>query len=169
MALQNLSIKDAIVSIGVLLKTDAEIRAFCTTRFNKPYPKVMVGDMTRRDIPDGRDAPYIVITDFQKQEGQNIEFCQYEFTIWVGVSADENQISDDYEDVEILDLYACCADLMTLIEKVLNDPRNNNRPCSKVNTSGPFPIDPAGNHWVGKLKVNKRIYQTLGTKYQEDL
>ena len=50
MALQNLSIKDAMISIGALLKTDEEIRAFCSDRFSKGYPKVMIGDMTRKDI-----------------------------------------------------------------------------------------------------------------------
>lgn len=165
MALQNLSIKDAIVSVGTLLKTDEEIRAFCT-KYGRAYPKVMVGDMTRKDIPDVKDTPYIVITDFRKQEGQNIEFCPYEFTIWVGVAREKPKTIEE-NGVEMLDVYGECADLVTLIEKVLNDPLKNNRPCSKVNTIGPYPLDPSGQHWVGKLSVNKRIYQTLGTDYQE--
>ena len=168
MALQNLSIYDAMISIGTLLKTDIEISTFCKERFDVEYPKVMVGDMTRRDIPGVAETPYIVVTDFTKQEGQNIEFCPYEFTIWVGVAKEVNTIQT-VDGVEVIDGYKDCADLMTLIEGVLNEPLKNNRPCSKVNTNGPFPIDPAGKHWVGKMTVNKRIYQTLGTSYQEEL
>ena len=168
MALQNLSIYNAMISIGTLLKTDTEVSAFCKERFDVEYPKVMVGDMTRRDIPGVAETPYIVVTDFTKQEGQNIEFCPYEFTIWVGVAKEDNAIQT-VDGVEVIDGYKDCADLMTLIEGVLNEPLKNNRPCSKVNTNGPFPIDPAGKHWVGKMTVNKRIYQTLGTSYQEEL
>ena len=168
MALQNLSIKDAMISIGALLKTDEEICAFCSDRFSKDYPKVMIGDMTRKDIPDVQDTPYIVVTDFKKQEGQNIEFCPYEFVIWVGVAREKSAVTV-VEDVEMIDTYGDCADLMTLVEKVLNDPKKNNRPCSKINTIGPYPLDPSGQHWVGKMSVNKRIYQTLGTSYQEEL
>lgn len=168
MALQNLSIKDAMVSIGALLKMDEEICGFCNDRFSKASPKVMIGDMTRKDIPESKDTPYIVVTDFKKQEGQNIEFCPYEFTVWVGVAREKSAIVTD-DDIEMIDTYGDCADFMTLIEKALNNPKKNNRPCSKINTTGPYPLDPSGQHWVGKLAVNKRIYQTLGTSYQEEL
>lgn len=168
MGLQNLDITSTMLHIGVQLKTDKRIIAFCKERFPGKELHVLVGDITRKYIPTYNETPYIIVTDFSKQEGQNIEFCPYEFTLWVGVGKEEPEFIEA-DGVKIMDAFKDCADFMTIIEDVFNDAEINNRPCAKVNTNGPFPIDPAGRHWAGKIKVNKRIYQTLGGNYTEEL
>ena len=164
MALQNLDISDTLISLGNFLKSDAAIQEFCEDHFNES-PKIYVGDFARKTIPTSADCPYIVITDFVKKEGQNIEFCDYKAVLFVGLSSDETLVSVD--DILMLDVYDLGAKFMTLIEDVFNDKTKRNRPLSRCETSGPYPLDV--KHWVGRMDLTWRIYQTLGTTYQEEL
>lgn len=165
--MQNLDISDALIRLGKKLSKDSDIADFCNEQFKKAVT-VFVGDTLRSQEPTFDKTPYIVITDFQKQEGQNVEFCSYSFTIYVGVGGEKSELVEDENGLLMPDLFDVGAKFMTLIEAVLNDPKKNLRPCSKVNTAGPFPLDPAGRHWLGKMQISKRIYQHVGTSYQED-
>lgn len=153
--------------MGVYLKTSERLIAFCKDQFNKEF-KVYAGDFVRKDIPDERDTPYIVMTDFRKREGQNIQFCDYDITFFVGVSCKEMTWIEE-DGVLMPDIYDVGAKFMTLIEDELNNPHRRERPISQVIAHAPYPINPTGTHWVGDMTVTFRIYQTLGTKYQEDL
>lgn len=164
MALQNLDISDTLISLGNFLKNDSAIQEFCGDHFNESL-KIYVGDFARKTIPTAADCPYIVITDFAKKEGQNIEFCDYKAVLFVGLSSDETLVSVD--DVLMLDVYDLGAKFMTLIEDVFNDKAKRNRPLSRCETVGPYPLDV--KHWVGRMDLTWRIYQTLGTTYQEEL
>lgn len=164
MALQNLDISDTLLALGRDLLQNQNIINFCQTNFNKAL-RVFVGDFIREQIPTVGDCPYIVLTDFKKKEGQNIEFCEYNVTAFVGVAMNNPDYAEQ-DGVVIADIFDVGAKLMTLIEEELNSPTRN-RPLSKVNTDGPFPIVP--KHWVGKMDLSFRIYQTLGTDYQEEL
>lgn len=164
MALQNLDISDTLISLGDFLKKDADIQEFCGEHFVEPL-KVYVGDFVRKTIPTSADCPYIVLTDFKKKEGQNIDFCEYNVVLLVGVSSDESMVEVD--SVLMLDVYDVGAKFMTLIESVFNDKTKRYRPLSRCDTDGPYPLDV--KHWVGKMDLTWRIYQTLGTTYQEEL
>lgn len=194
--LQNLDISDTLIELGKFLKNDSDIQTFCEENFSQEL-KVFVGDFTRKTIPSVKDCPYIVITDFKKKEGQNIEFCSYGATLFVGVSANEetfvdvdeeetNETSDETNDnteeetneteetsdetapsVYMLDVYDVAAKFMTLIENVFNDKNKRYRPLSRCDTDGPYPLDT--KHWTGRMDLVWRIYQTLGTTYQEEL
>ena len=164
MALQNLDISDTLISLGNFLKNDAAIQEFCEDHFDEPL-KIYVGDFVRKTIPSSADCPYIVLTDFKKKEGQNIEFCEYLVVLLVGLTSDEALIEVD--DLLMLDVYDVGAKFMTLIEDVFNDKTKRNRPLSRCETDGPYPLDV--KHWVGKMDLTWRIYQTLGTTYQEEL
>lgn len=206
MALQNLDISDTLIELGKFLKNDSEITEFCEENFSQEL-KVYVGDFTRKTIPTVKDCPYIVLTDFRKKEGQNIEFCNYGVTAFIGVSADEETFvdvdepdepddpTDDTDDnsdnptddtdsgettdddtpddteplpsVLMLDVFDVGCKFMTLIEDVFNDKAKRNRPLSRCETDGMYPLD--SKHWVGKMELTWRIYQTLGTTYQEEL
>lgn len=165
--MQNLDISDGLIRLGKKLKNDKDISDFCREQFGKTVT-VFVGDTLRSQEPTLNRTPYIVITDFRKQEGQDIEFCPYSFTIYVGVGGEKSELVEDENGLLMPDLFDVGAKFMTLIEDVLNDPSKNLRPCSKVNTAGPFALDPAGKHWLGKMEIVKRVYQHLGTSYQED-
>ena len=164
MALQNLDISDTLISLGNFLKNDAAIQEFCEDHFDEPL-KIYVGDFVRKTIPSSADCPYIVLTDFKKKEGQNIEFCEYRVVLLVGLTSDEALIEVD--DLLMLDVYDVGAKFMTLIEDVFNAKTKRNRPLSRCETDGPYPLDV--KHWVGKMDLTWRIYQTLGTTYQEEL
>ena len=163
--LQNLDISDTLISLGVFLKNDLLVQDFCDEHFAKGL-RVFVGDFTRKTIPNVADCPYIVLTDFKKKEGQNIEFCEYSVTAFVGISADDESVIDA-DGVTMMDVYDVGAKFMTLLEKIFNDKRKRNRPLSRCDTDGPYPLDV--KHWVGKMDMTWRIYQTLGTTYQEEL
>ena len=162
--LQNLDISDTLIGLGNFLKNDSAIDAFCNDNFSQEL-KIYVGDFTRKTIPTVADCPYIVLTDFRKKEGQNIEFAEYKVTAFIGVSADESVV--DVEGIEMMDAYDVCAKFMTLLETVFNDKTKRNRPLSRVDTDGPYPLDT--KDWTGRLDLTWRIYQTLGTTYQEEL
>ena len=164
MALQNLDISDTLISLGNFLKEDEAIQEFCEDHFDESL-KVYVGDFVRKTIPTSADCPYIVLTDFKKKEGQNIEFCEYQVVLLVGLTSDEALVN--VEDVLMLDVYDVGAKFMTLIEDVFNDKTKRNRPLSRCETDGPYPLDV--KHWVGRMNLTWRIYQTLGTTYQEEL
>ena len=199
--LQNLDISDTLIELGKFLKNDSAIQEFCEDNFSQEL-KVFVGDFTRKTIPSVKDCPYIVLTDFKKKEGQNIEFCSYGVTAYIGVSANEEtfvdvdeeeteETSDETDDtaeeetsdetnetnvteeteeapsVYMLDVYDVGAKFMTLIETVFNDKTKRNRPLSRCDTDGPYPLDT--KHWIGRMDLVWRIYQTLGTTYQEEL
>jgi hypothetical protein len=167
MALQNLDISETLLNLGVYLKTNKNINDFCRTQFTKEL-KVYAGDFLRKDIPEVKDCPYIVLTDFKKKEGQNIEFCEYKVTVFLGVGSDKLEYVEE-QGVIIPDIYDVGAKLMTLIEQEFNNPEERNRPISRIDTSGLYPLNPAGTHWVGRMDIAFRIYQTLGTTYQEEL
>lgn len=162
--LQNLDISDTLLSLGTFLKNDAAIQEFCSQHFDNELA-IYVGDFTRKTIPSSGNCPYIVLTDFKKREGQNIEFCDYYATAFIGVSSDESVV--DVDGIMMPDVYDVGAKFMTLIEAVFNDKTKRNRPLSKCSTDGPYPLDV--KHWVGKMELAWRIYQTLGTTYQEEL
>ena len=167
--LQNLDISNTLIELGNFLKGDSAIQEFCDDNFSQEL-KVYVGDFTRKTIPSVKDCPYIVITDFKKKEGQNIEFCSYGATLFVGVSANEEtfvELENGQDDVYLLDVYDVTAKFMTLIENVFNDKTKRNRPLSRCDTDGPYPLDT--RHWTGRMDLVWRIYQTLGTTYQEEL
>ena len=163
--LQNLDISDTLIQLGKFLKEDADIQEFCNEHFSQEL-KVFVGDFTRKTIPTVKECPYIVLTDFKKKEGQNIEFCSYGVTAFIGISADETYVDVDGE-LYMLDVYDVGAKFMTLIEAVFNDKNKRYRPLSRCDTDGPYPLDT--RHWVGHMGLVWRIYQTLGTTYQEEL
>lgn len=167
MALQNLDVSDSLIKLGVYLKTSERIKAFCKDQFGKEI-SIYAGDFLRKDIPDERKTPYIVMTDFRKKEGQNIEFCDYEITFFVGVSCKKVEWIEE-SGIIMPDVFDVGAKLMTLIEDDLNDETKRERPISKVIAHAPYPINPTGTHWVGDMVVTFRIYQTMGTNYQEDL
>ena len=206
--LQNLDISNTLVALGEFIKNDTDIQSFCEENFTEDL-SVYVGDFTRKTIPTAANCPYIVLTDFKKKEGQNIEFCEYHTTAFVGVSVDvltedettseneetentetenaENENTENTDDttddtndtnnetdvvvdedgVLMLDIFDVGAKFMTLIETIFNDKTKRNRPLSRCETDGPYPIDT--KHWVGKMELTWRIYQTLGTSYQEEL
>ena len=163
--LQNLDISDTLISLGTFLKNDPAIQEFCESHFSDELT-IYVGDFTRKTIPTVKDCPYIVLTDFKKKEGQNIEFCSYGVTAFVGVSADD-EVFVEVDGVIMPDVYDVGAKFMTLIEAVFNDKAKRYRPLSRCETDGPYPLDV--KHWVGKMELTWRIYQTLGTTYQEEL
>ena len=192
--LQNLDISDTLVNLGRFILNDTDIQEFCSENFTEDL-SVYVGDFTRKTIPNATDCPYIVLTDFKKKEGQNIEFCEYYVTAFVGMSTDVlvEETTDETDDTEntesetteteeteeteetvveedgvvMLDIYDVGAKFMTLIESIFNDKNKRNRPLSRCETDGPYPLDV--KHWVGKMELTWRIYQTLGTTYQEEL
>ena len=174
--LQNLDISDTLVSLGTFLKNDPLVQGFCDENFTSAL-SIYVGDFTRKSIPTAANCPYIVLTDFQKKEGQNIEFCGYRCTAFIGLSTDALLTEDENEDDEetvvdedgilMLDIFDVGAKFMTLIEAVFNDKTKRNRPLSRCNTDGPYPLDT--KHWIGRMELTWRIYQTLGTTYQEEL
>jgi len=166
MALQNLDISDTLIALGSFIKEDSAVQDFVTDSFETGTElKVYVGDFTRKTIPTAADCPYIAITDFRKKEGQNIEFCDYRATLYVGVASDDTFVEDD--DVLMPDVYDLGAKFMTLLETIFNDKTKRNRPLSRCETDGPYPLDT--KHWVGRMELTWRIYQTLGTDYQEEL
>lgn len=165
MALQNLDISDTLLAIGNFVKNDAAVQEFCENHFENEL-KIFVGDFARKNIPVAADCPYIVFTDFRKKEGQNIEFCDYYATAFIGVSADDTSYVD-VDGVLMPDIFDVGAKFMSLIETIFNDKTKRNRPLSKCETSGPYPLDV--RHWVGEMRLTWRIYQTLGTTYQEEL
>lgn len=168
MALQNLDISDSLLELGRYLKHNKEIDDFCITQCNK-HLKVYIGDFLRKDIPTAEDTPYIVLTDFRKLEGQNVEFCTYSLDLYVGIGSNNIVTVELEEDITMPDLYDLTVKLMNLLQKVINDKEYRNRPISRIRTSGAYPISSLGNHWVGKLEIEWRIYQTLGTQYTEEL
>ena len=187
--LQNLDISDTLLSLGIFIKKDEAIKEFCTQNFTKDL-SVYVGDFTRQTIPSVADSPYIVLTDFSKKEGQNIDFCEYHVTAIVGLSVD---VLADYmwtnatdtrwtgaeycewgsppyishENVLMLDVFDVGAKFMTLLESIFNDKTKRYRPLSRCETTGPQPLD--AKHWFGMMELTWRIYQTLGLTYQEEL
>ena len=164
MALQNLDISDTLLSLGAFIKNDEAVQEFCGQNFDNEL-SVYVGDFARKTIPSAADCPYIVITDFKKKEGQNIEFCDYYATAYIGVTSDESVV--DVDGVLMPEVYDVGAKFMTLLESIFNDKTKRNRPLSRCETDGPYPLDV--RHWVGKMELTWRIYQTLGTTYQEEL
>ena len=162
--LQNLDISDTLLSLGAFIKNDTEVQEFCEQHFDNEL-SIYVGDFARKTIPSAADCPYIVITDFKKKEGQNIEFCDYYATAYIGVTSDESVV--DVDGVLMPDVYDVGAKFMTLLETIFNDKAKRNRPLSRCETDGPYPLDV--RHWVGKMELTWRIYQTLGTTYQEEL
>ena len=162
--LQNLDVSDTLLSLGEFIKNDNLIQEFCEQHFGNEL-SIYVGDFTRKTIPSAADCPYIVFTDFTKKEGQNIEFAEYKTTAFIGVTSDESVVVVD--GILMPDVFDVGAKFMTLIETVFNDKEKRNRPLSRVDTSGPYPLDV--RHWVGKMDLTWRIYQTLGTTYQEEL
>ena len=162
--LQNLDISDTLLALGSFIKNDNLIQEFCNQHFDNEL-SVYVGDFARKTIPSAADCPYIVITDFKKKEGQNIEFCDYYATVYIGVTSDESVV--DVDGVLMPDVYDVGAKFMTLLETIFNDKNKRNRPLSRCETDGPYPLDV--RHWVGRMELTWRIYQTLGTTYQEEL
>ena len=162
--LQNLDISDTLISLGRFLKNDSAIQEFCDDHFTQEL-SVYVVDLTRKTILTVNECPYIVLTDFHKKEGQNIEFCEYNVTAFIGISADESLVDED--GVSMLDVFDVGAKFMTLIETVFNDKTKRNRPLSRCETDGPSPLDV--KHWFGRMELTWRIYQTLGPTYQEEL
>lgn len=165
MALQNLDISDTLIELGNFIKNDEAVQEFCENHFAQEL-KIFVGDFARKHIPVAADCPYIVLNDFRKKEGQNIEFCDYYATAFIGVSADDTEYVD-MDGVLMPDVYDVGAKFMTLIETIFNDKTKRNRPLSRCETLGPYPLDV--RHWVGEMRLTWRVYQTLGTTYQEDL
>ena len=162
--LQNLDVSDTLLSLGEFIKNDNLIKEFCEQHFDNEL-SIYVGDFTRKTIPSSGDCPYIVLTDFTKKEGQNIEFAEYKTTAFIGVTSDESVV--DVDGILMPDVYDVGAKFMVLLETIFNDKEKRNRPLSRCETSGPYPLDV--KHWVGKMELTWRIYQTLGTTYQEEL
>lgn len=162
--LQNLDISDSLIKLGAFIRDDHAVQEFMEEQFGKDL-KIFVGDFTRKTIPVVADCPYIALTDFKKKEGQNIEFCEYRVTAFIGVSADETFVEE--HGILMPDVYDVGAKFMTLIETIFNDKNKRYRPLSKCDTEGPYPLD--AKHWVGKMELTWRIYQTLGTNYQEEI
>lgn len=162
--LQNLDISETLIRLGAFIRDDNDIQEFAEEHFGKAL-KIFVGDFSRKVIPVVTDCPYIVLTDFKKKEGQHIEFCEYRLTAFIGVSADETFV--DEHGVLMPDVYDVGAKFMTLIETIFNDENKRNRPLARCDTEGPYPLDT--KHWVGRMELTWRIYQTLGTDYQEEL
>ncbi len=162
--LQNLDISETLIQLGVFIRDDHNVQEFIEKQFGKPL-KIFVGDFTRKTLPVVADCPYIALTDFKKKEGQHVEFCEYRATAYIGVSADETFVEE--HGILMLDVYDVGAKFMTLIETIFNDKDKRNRPLAKCETEGPYPLD--AKHWAGKMELTWRIYQTLGTNYQEEL
>ena len=160
--IQNTNLSDAQLKIADYLKTDANIKSFCNEQFNKEV-KVYAMDMLRKRIPTAKDAPYIVVFDFAKLEGLHVEFARYTATIVVGVSGDSNKSLATTESGVLFDDTAdVCGNFMTLVQQELNVYKNKSRPLARCETSGPGPIEADGSHFAGFLKVQWRIYPTLG-------
>ena len=162
--LQNLDISDTLIKLGAFIRDDKDVMEFIEKNFDRQL-KLYAGDFTRKIIPTISDCPYVALTDFRKKEGQNIEFCDYQVTAYIGVAADEAFIEE--HGVLMPDVYDVGAKFMTLIEAIFNDKNKRCRPLSRCETEGPYPLD--AKHWVGKMELTWRIYQTLGTNYQEEL
>lgn len=164
--MQNLDISDSLLKLGKYIKQNENIVEFCHDHMNKDL-KVFVGDLLRRDIPAVNDCPYVVITDWFKKEGQNVEFCAYRATMYIGVATDELYYAEQ-DGVIIPDIYDVGAKLMTLIEQELNSEQRN-RPLAICEVDSPVPITADGRHWQGRMKIELRIYQAMGSCYQEEL
>lgn len=158
--MQNVDGADGLLSIAKYLKDDGAIIDFCKYQFDKELT-VAVGDLPRLKIPTVKETPYIVLTDFAKKEGLNIEFNNYKFNLYVGVGSDKVEYVDD-NGILIPDLYDVGSHFMTLIQDELNKRRNYDRPISSLITDGPYPVDPAGKHWAGRMTINLRINTTIG-------
>lgn len=167
--MQNTDISDSVLRLAKFIKNDADVVQFCADNFPDKTLTVYAGDMLRRDIPSDSECPYVVLTDFQiEKEGQNIESCDYSFSLYVGVSTDKMEYVEE-DGVLMPDVYDVCAKFMTLLKEIFNDPAKRPRPISKVSSRGPFPVSPSGGHWVGILDITLRIYQAIGTSYNEEL
>ncbi len=162
--LQNLDISDTLIKLGVFIRNDRAVQEFVEQHFGQSLT-VYAGDFTRKIIPTVANCPYVALTDFKKKEGQNIEFCDYTLTAYIGVAADETFVED--HGILMPDVYDVGAKFMTLIETIFNDREKRDRPLARCQTEGPYPLD--AKHWVGKMELTWRIYQTLGTTYQEEL
>ena len=158
--IQNLDISETVLSICNYLASNSEIASFCQENFQKGV-KVIAGEVTRNKIPKKGDAPYIVLYDFKKKEGNNIEWAGYTCVISIGISAqkDEEYIGIN-NNVYILDAYDVLSKFMNLIEEVLI--KREGDPIATCNSMGPYPESPDGTHWVGFLEAGWRIYQAMG-------
>ena len=65
-------------------------------------------------------------------------------------------------------MYDVCAKFMTLIQKVLNERNNYNRPIATIDTNGAFPV--MGTHWAGRMVIKLAIEPTIGRQnYKETI
>lgn len=166
MGLQNLDISETLIQLGVFIKKHESVREFCYEHFGKELT-VFVGDFTRKNVPDIKNCPYIVLTDFKKKEGQDVDFCAYEVKLFIGAK-DETEVRVETEDgIIIQDIYDLIAKFENLLQAIFNDPKKRNRPLSRCEVKDPVPLD--AEHWIGIMELTWRIYQTLGTSYQEEL
>lgn len=162
----NLDISDSVQTLCDYLASNKELNDFCKAQFNKKLT-VFGGDFLRRDIPSKTECPYIILTDFRKHEGLYVERNTYQFTIYCGVSTEKLEEFETDTGVVIPDVYDVCSKFMTLIQKVLNERDNYNRPIATIDTNGAFPV--MGTHWAGRLVVKLAIEQNIGMNHQETI
>ena len=166
--IQNVDLTEASLRVAEDLKNDASIKDFVYEQFKTKNLKVLVGDMLHIQYPRATDTPYIVLVDWEKREGLDVEFCKYTCSIAIGVGCGARpELIDAGNGVLMIDAYDVSSKFAQLIIDVINKRNNGNRPLSSVEMKGPYVIDADGGHWGVLLDCTWRIYQTMGFEQEE--
>lgn len=167
--IQNVDIMEAFLKIARLLKNDEKIKDFITEHFGAEKLNVYVGEMLHRQMPTVEQTPYVTIFDCKKREGTNIEFARYNCVLEIGVGRGARPTFVETDDgIKFIDSYDVLNKFTQLIIDVINERDYRNRPLAiaEVIEAG-VPIDTDGRHWGALVKLEWRIYQTLGHNQEE--
>lgn len=167
--IQNVDLMEAMIKIATLLRTDEKINDFISEQFDAKKLTVFVGEMLHNQMPTVEDTPYVVIFDCKKREGLNIEFARYDCMVAIGVGSGTRPTFVETEyDIKFIDSYDVLNKFTQLIIDVINERDDRNRPLAiaEVVEAG-VPIDSDGRHWGALVKLQWRIYQTMGYEQEE--
>lgn len=166
--IQNVDLMEAAASLADYIKGNAEVNAFIQEQFQTETLNVFIGDMLHTQIPRAEQTPYIVLFNWEKREGTDIEFAKYTCTIAIGIGCGSRP---DFVQTDggsnVIDAYDVSSKFAQLIINVINNRNNKNRPLSSVEQKGPYVIDADGGHWGTLLDCQWRIYQTMGFNQEE--
>lgn len=154
MAVINWNLNDIVQKIGKKLAANTDIKTFCTGNFGKEL-SVFCGDLLPDEIPSSDEAPYIIVYDARKTEGDGD--AQVHDSVNVGFEIPVNRELIIEDGIKYQKGYKFVCEFQKLIQDVLNDLNQ----ISYVSAEIYKPVEADGSGWAGNMSVRWDIDQVL--------
>jgi hypothetical protein len=161
MAVINWNLNSIVQKIGKTLVGNADIKKFCTTNFSKALLTIC-GDVRPEDCPSSEDAPYIIIYDARKKEGDSDSQVHDSVNIGFEIPVKSELITED--GITYQKGYKLVCDFQELIQDVINSMRQ----IDYVDVEIFKPVEADGSGWAGNMSVRWDIDQVISLGEEQE-